>query len=67
MVDFATFRPERPFPGLVLKHLRPGDVDSTRLRMKGFEKLMGEMTLRNGQVVWDLNGMSSRDWDRVAK
>jgi dihydroorotase len=26
MVDFATFRPERPFQDLVLKHLRPGDV-----------------------------------------
>ena len=44
-----------------------GFVDSSRLRMKGSEKLVGEMTLRNGRVVWDLNGMSSRDWDRVAK
>src|SRR5947199_2768789 len=26
MVDFATFRPERPFQALVLKHLRPGDI-----------------------------------------
>src|SRR5438477_595007 len=26
MVDFATFRPERPFQELVLKHLRPGDI-----------------------------------------
>src|SRR6185312_8524442 len=26
MVDFATFRPERPFQQLVLKHLRPGDI-----------------------------------------
>src|SRR5262252_5465562 len=26
MVDFATFRPERPFQDLVLKHLRPGDI-----------------------------------------
>lgn len=26
MVDFATFRLERPFPDLVLKHLRPGDI-----------------------------------------
>ena len=26
MVDFATFRPERPFQELVLKNLRPGDI-----------------------------------------
>ncbi|MGE5647006.1 MAG: amidohydrolase/deacetylase family metallohydrolase [Acidobacteriota bacterium] len=26
MVDFATFRPERPFQDLVLKKLRPGDI-----------------------------------------
>ena len=26
MVDFATFRPERPFQELVLKKLRPGDI-----------------------------------------
>jgi dihydroorotase len=26
MVDFAEFRPERPFQELVLKHLRPGDI-----------------------------------------
>lgn len=26
MVDFATFRPERPFQELVLKHLHPGDI-----------------------------------------
>ncbi len=26
MIDFATFRPERPFQELVLKHLRPGDI-----------------------------------------
>lgn len=26
MIDFATFRPERPFQDLVLKHLRPGDI-----------------------------------------
>jgi dihydroorotase len=26
MVDFGTFRPERPHEDLVLKHLRPGDI-----------------------------------------
>jgi dihydroorotase len=44
-----------------------GFVDSARLRMKGDQKLIAEMTLRNGQVVWDLNGMSSQDWDHATK
>ena len=28
MVDFGTFRPERPYQELVLKHLRPGDLST---------------------------------------
>src|SRR5260370_36470177 len=28
MVDFGTFRPERPYQRLVLKHLRPGDLST---------------------------------------
>jgi dihydroorotase len=28
MVDFGTFRPERPYQELVLKHLRPGDIST---------------------------------------
>ena len=42
-----------------------GFVDSARLRMRGTKKLVAEMTLRDGQVVWDLNGMSSEDWDHA--
>ncbi len=44
-----------------------GFVDSARLRLKGNQKLIAELTLRNGQVVWDLNGMSSQDWGHAAK
>ena len=33
-----------------------GFVDSARLRMKGDTKLVAEMTIRDGRVVWDLNG-----------
>src|SRR5437763_14620103 len=39
-----------------------GFVDSARLRLKGTQKLVAEMTIRDGRVVWDLNGMSSQDW-----
>jgi dihydroorotase len=42
-----------------------GFVDSANLRMKGDRKLVGELTLRDGHVVWDLNGMSSEDWDHA--
>jgi dihydroorotase len=31
--------------------------------MKGSRKLVAEMTLRDGKVVWDLNGLASEDWD----
>jgi dihydroorotase len=43
-----------------------GFVDSAHLRMRGDRKLVGEMTLRAGKIVWDLNGMSSEDWDHAA-
>jgi dihydroorotase len=44
-----------------------GFVDSAGLRMRGTRKLVGEMTLRDGKVVWDLNGMNSEDWDRARR
>ena len=44
-----------------------GFVDSARLRMRGTRKLEAEMTLRDGRVVWDLNGMSSEDWDHAPR
>jgi dihydroorotase len=43
-----------------------GFVDSAHLRMRGNRKLVSEMTLRAGKIVWDLNGMSSEDWDHAA-
>lgn len=33
--------------------------------MKGDRKLIAELTLRDGHVVWDLNGMTSEDWDHA--
>jgi dihydroorotase len=40
-----------------------GFVDSARLRLPGNQKLTCEMTLRDGRIVWDLNGMGSAAWD----
>jgi dihydroorotase len=39
-----------------------GFVDSGHLRMEGDQMLVGEMTLRGGKIVWDLNGLSAEDW-----
>jgi dihydroorotase len=77
----ATWRPAREIHHDELGHLSvgaPADVavlrlvegdfgfvDSGGLRMHGTRKLVGEMTLRDGRVVWDLNGMNSEDWDHA--
>ena len=45
--------------------LREGDfgfVDSGRARLKGQYKLDCQMTIRNGEVLWDPNGLSWPDW-----
>ena len=50
---------------LRLVHGEFGFVDSANLRMKGDRKLVGELTLRDGRVVWDLDGMTSEEWDHA--
>ena len=42
-----------------------GFVDSNGARMKGTQRLVAELTVRNGKVVWDLNGMTREDWDKL--
>ncbi len=39
-----------------------GFVDSLGGRLEGRRKLECELTVRNGVVVWDLNGISRPDW-----
>jgi dihydroorotase len=39
-----------------------GMLDSAGARMPGTERIVCEMTLRKGQVAWDLNGLASEDW-----
>jgi dihydroorotase len=48
----------------VLK-LQKGDfgfVDVNGARMKGSQKLDGELTTFDGKVVWDMNGLTRSDW-----
>ena len=33
-----------------------------REKLKGDKKLECELTLRKGQIVWDLNGISQPEW-----
>lgn len=42
-----------------------GFTDSNGARLKGTQRLIGELTLRDGKVVWDLNGLTRDDWDTL--
>jgi dihydroorotase len=39
-----------------------GFVDSGRARMSGTQRIECEMTVRDGRIVWDLNGRSRPEW-----
>ena len=39
-----------------------GYLDIRNLRMRGSEKLECELTLRDGRVVWDLNGIAGEEY-----
>ncbi|MEK7406130.1 MAG: amidohydrolase/deacetylase family metallohydrolase [Acidobacteriota bacterium] len=42
-----------------------GFVDVLGARMSGTHKLAAELTIHDGRVVWDLNGLTRQDWDRL--
>jgi dihydroorotase len=44
-----------------------GFVDMYGARQKGTQKLTCELTLRDGKVVYDLNGLTRPDWDTLPK
>tara|TARA_R110000868_G_scaffold13102_1_gene61632 strand:+ start:12749 stop:14002 length:1254 start_codon:yes stop_codon:yes gene_type:complete len=51
---------------LTILNLRKGNfgfIDTQGKRMMGDQKLECEVTLREGEVVWDLNGISRPMWD----
>lgn len=41
-----------------------GFIDTKGWRLNGDKKLLCELTLREGRVVWDLNGISRPVWER---
>jgi dihydroorotase len=44
-----------------------GFVDMYGARLKGTQKLTAELTLRDGRVVYDLNGITRPDWDTLPR
>ena len=44
-----------------------GFVDMYGARLKGTQKLAAELTLRDGKVVYDLNGLARPDWNTLPR
>ena len=44
-----------------------GFVDVEGARMDGDQKLIGELTVKGGKIVYDLNGISSEYWDKQTR
>ena len=44
-----------------------GFVDTYGARLQGTRKLVCELTLRTGRVVWDQNGITREDWEKLGK
>jgi len=42
-----------------------GFADTKGGKIRGDKKLECELTLREGKVVWDLNGISLPEWEKV--
>lgn len=77
----STWAPAKEIRREELGHLSPGSaadvavlrlergsfgfVDSAGGRLRGNQKLVAELTIRDGRVVWDLNGITRDDWERV--
>jgi len=52
---------------LRLEEGRFGFVDSFGARQRGTQRLVCELTLRDGKVVYDLNGLARPDWDTLPR
>src|SRR5579863_159692 len=50
---------------LRLEHGEFGFVDVNGARMRGGQKLVCELTVRGGKVVYDLNGITREDWNKL--
>jgi dihydroorotase len=67
--ELGNLTPGSPADVAVLR-LQKGDfgfIDMHGARLGGSQKLVCELTLRDGKVVYDLNGMARPDWDTLPK
>lgn len=64
--DVGTLRPGTGADVAVLRldNGKFGYQDARGARLTGVQKLVCEMTLRDGKVVWDLNGRAGEEWDQ---
>jgi dihydroorotase len=44
-----------------------GFVDVNGAKMRGSQKFVCELTVRDGKVVYDLNGITREDWDKLGQ
>ena len=44
-----------------------GFVDTGRARLRGTQRLECQLTIRDGKIVWDLNGVSRPDWETAGE
>jgi dihydroorotase len=42
-----------------------GFTDQIGARLDGTEKLVAELTMRDGKVVYDLNGITRESWEKI--
>jgi dihydroorotase len=52
---------------LRLENARFGFTDMYGARLQATTKLVCELTIRNGKVVYDLNGITRPDWDKLPR
>jgi dihydroorotase len=67
--ELGTLSPGSPADVSVLR-LATGDFgfqDMYGARLNGKQKLVGEMTIRDGKVVYDLNALAGPDWQTLPK
>lgn len=79
IIDRATWRPAQVIQRTELGHLTAGVeadiavlkviegnfgyIDARGRKMDGNQKIIAELTIKGGRVVWDLNGLSVVSWD----
>ena len=80
IIAASTWKPAQVIKRPELGHLSPGAeadvavlrvidgdfgfIDTKRWRVNGTQKIICELTLRAGTVVWDLNGIASPVWTK---